>query len=186
MEPVAGRGRVPVWLVVALFVLLYWGMVYFDRSSAWFDPQVYAPYKSLADLQRFQPVTGGGNLERGRTVYENVCGLCHNPDGNGKPNQAPPLAGSEWAQGSPNRMIRIPLAGLTGPITVKGQPWSLNMPAMGASLSDEDLAAVLSYIRQSWGNKAKEITPEQVKKIRGELGNRSQPFTVPELMAVPE
>jgi mono/diheme cytochrome c family protein len=55
------------------------------------------------------------------------------------------------------------------------------MPAMGASLTDEQLAAVLTYMRQSWGNKASEITPEQVKAVRGEVGNRSQPWTVQEL-----
>jgi mono/diheme cytochrome c family protein len=55
------------------------------------------------------------------------------------------------------------------------------MPAMGAALSDEDLAAVLSYIRQSWGNKASAITPDQVKAIRAQVGNRSQPWTAEEL-----
>ena len=58
------------------------------------------------------------------------------------------------------------------------------MPAMGAALSDEDLAAVLTYMRQSWGNKASEVTPEQVKAVRDELGNRSQPFTAEQLNAV--
>jgi mono/diheme cytochrome c family protein len=58
------------------------------------------------------------------------------------------------------------------------------MPAMGAALSDEDLAAVLSYIRQSWGNKASAITPDQVKAIRAQVGNRSQPWTAEELNAV--
>lgn len=185
-EPTAARAGVPVWIYVALFVVLYWGMVYFDHGGGWFDPQVYAPYRSVAELQTFQPATGGVNLDRGRAVYENVCALCHNTDGSGKPNQAPPLAGSDWVVGTPNRMIRIPLAGLSGPLQVKGQQWNLAMPAMGAALPDEDLAAVLSYMRQSWGNKAKEITPEDVKKVRAEVGNRAQPFTAAELMSVPE
>jgi mono/diheme cytochrome c family protein len=115
-----------------------------------------------------------------------VCALCHNPDGAGKPNQAPPLAGAELVLGSANRLIHIPLAGLQGPLTVKGQQWNLAMPAMGAALSDEDLAAVLSYMRQSWGNKASEITPEQVAKVRQELGGRTQPYTAAELEKLPE
>jgi mono/diheme cytochrome c family protein len=172
---------VPVWLVILLFVLFYWGMIYFDQRSAWGNASVYAPYRSLADVQKYQPATEGGNLERGKAVYENVCALCHNADGNGKPNQAPPFAGSEWVLGSPSRMARIPLAGLSGPLQVKGTQWSLAMPAMGAALSDEDLAAVLSYIRQSWGNKASAITPDQVKAIRAQVGNRSQPWTAEEL-----
>jgi mono/diheme cytochrome c family protein len=184
--PAGYRMPVPVWLFFALFVLLFWGMYYFDQRSAWFDPNVYIPYKSVADLQKYQPAGGAGNLDKGRAVYENVCALCLNPDGAGKPNQAPPLAGSEWVTGSPNRLIHIPLAGLQGPLTVKGQSWNLAMPAMGAALPDEDLAAVLTYMRQSWGNKASEITAEQVKAVRGQLGGRSQPYTAPELMSLPE
>jgi hypothetical protein len=83
--------------------------------------------------------------------------------------------------GDAHRMIRIPLAGLTGPVKVKDQEWNLSMPAMGATLSDDDLAAVLTYIRQSWGNKASEITPDEVKAIRAKVGNRTQPWTIAEL-----
>jgi mono/diheme cytochrome c family protein len=182
-EPRASAAPVPVSLFVLLFVLLYWAMLYFDRNSGWFSPQVYSPYRSVADLQLYQPPTGGVDLARGKIVYENICALCHNPDGNGKPNQAPPLAGSEWVLGNPNRLVRIPLAGLAGPIAIKGENWNLAMPAMGAALSDDDLAAVLTYMRQSWGNKAAEITAEQVKTIRGQVGNRTQPWTGGELNA---
>lgn len=182
-EPQASIEPVPVWLLVLLFVLLYWAMVYFDRDGGWFSPQVYAPYRSVADLQAHQPPTGGADLARGKIYYENVCALCHNSDGNGKPNQAPALAGSEWVTGNPEQLVRIPLAGLAGPITVKGENWNLAMPAMGAAMSDDDLAAVLTYMRQSWGNKASEITAEQVKAIRGKVGNRTQPWTGDELKA---
>ncbi len=183
-EPKAAPGVVPVWLFFLLFVVLFLGMYYFDQRGGWFKGEVYAPYASLAELEEYQPAKGGVDLGRGRAVYENVCALCHNPDGAGKPNQAPPLAGSDWVIGSTARLIVIPLAGLTGPIEVKGQQWNLAMPAMGAALSDDDLAAVLTYMRQSWGNKAPEVTPEQVKAIRAQLGGRSQPFTAAELMTV--
>lgn len=183
-EPRAGTAPVPVWMFVLFFGLLYWGMVYFDQHSGWFNSQVYSPYRSLAEVEKFQPVMGGVDLQRGKAVYDNVCALCHNVDGMGKPNQAPPFVGSEWVLGSPNRMIRIPLVGLAGPLTVKGEQWNLAMPAMGAALSDEDLAAVLTYMRQSWGNKASEITADQVKKVRAEVGNRSQPWSAPELEAI--
>jgi mono/diheme cytochrome c family protein len=103
----------------------------------------------------------------------------------GKPNQAPAFVGSEWVLGSPNRMIRIPLVGLAGPVKVKDQEWNLAMPNMGAALSDDDLAAVLTYIRQSWGNKASIITPAQVSAVRKEIGNRTQPWSASELQAIP-
>ena len=180
----AGRSAVPVWLIFLLFLLLYWALVYFDQRSGWFDPQVYAPYTSVAEVQLYQPAAGGSK-ERGRPIYENVCGLCHNVDGTGKPGQAPPFIKSEWVLGPPNRMIRIPLVGLSGPIQVAGQEYATlpSMPAMGATLSDEDLAAVLTYIRQSWGNNASEITPEQIKAVRAQVGNRSAPWTAAELMS---
>jgi mono/diheme cytochrome c family protein len=184
-EPKAGTAAVPILLLVLPFLILYLGMIYFDRNGGWFNPQVYAPYHSVAELTLYQPPTGGPDLARGKAVYENFCGLCHNSDGMGKPNQAPPFVGSEWVLGSPNRMIRIPLAGLSGPVKIKGEEWNLAMPNMGAALSDEDLAAVLTYIRQSWGNKASVITPEQVKAVKAEIGNRTQPWTATELNAIP-
>lgn len=184
-EPQAGQNTVPPWLIVLLALLLYWGMVYFNQHSGWFDPQVYAPYRSAAELVLYQPPAGGPDLARGKAVYENICGLCHGNDGLGKPSQAPPFAGSEWALGSPNRMIRIPLAGLAGPVQVNGQTWNLAMPAMGAALPDDDLAAVLTYIRQSWGNKGSAVTSEQVKAVRAEVGNRTQPWTAEQLNAIP-
>ncbi|HOX57507.1 MAG TPA: cytochrome c [Verrucomicrobiota bacterium] len=183
-EPRAGNVAVPVWLLVLLSVLLYWGMVYFDQHSGWFNPQVYAPYRSLEELVLYQPPSGGIDVMRGKALYEGLCGLCHGNDGKGKPGQAPPFAGAEWAVGNPNRVIRIPLAGLTGPIQVNGQEWNLSMPAMGAALPDDDLAAVLTYIRQSWGNKASVITPDQVKAVRAEIGNRTQPWTAEQLNAI--
>lgn len=186
-EVSAERRPVPVWLVFLFFVLLYWAMVHFDEHGGWFSPQVYAPYRSVAELQVYQPAAGGSK-DRGKVVYESVaqCVLCHNTDGGGKPGQAPPLAKSEWVLGNPNRLIRIPLAGLTGPVTVNGQEYTglSSMPAMGAGLNDEDLAAVLTYLRQSWGNSASEITPDQVKAIRAQVGTRTQPWTPAELQTV--
>jgi mono/diheme cytochrome c family protein len=183
-EPRAGSTPVPIWLIVLLFGLFYWGMVYFDQHSGWFSADVYAPYRSAEELTLYQPPTGGLDLLQGKAVYENLCGLCHNNDGTGKAGQAPPFVGSEWVTGSPERMIRIPLAGLAGPVQVAGQSYNLSMPAMGVALSDEDLAAVLSYIRQSWGNKASVITPEQVKAVRAKVGNRTQPWTAEQLNAI--
>ncbi len=184
VQPAARQTAVPIWLFVLLFLLLYWGMVYFDQNGGWFSPAIYAPYRSYAELQEYQPPSGGPDLQRGKTVYENVCGLCHNNDGTGKPGQAPPFVGSDWVTGSPNRMIRIPLAGLSGPVVVGGQTWTLSMPAMGAALPDDDLAAVLTYIRQTFGKKASPITTDQVKAVRAQVGSRTQPWTAEQLNAV--
>ena len=184
-SPAQARGSaVPVGLFVLMALLLYWGAIYFDAHGGWFNPQIYTPYTSVDELNEYV-IAPGANVE-GKRVFDTICALCHGPDGAGKPGTAPPLAGSEWAQGSPNRMIRIPLVGLNGPITVKGQQYNLSMAAMGAALSPEDLAAVLTYIRSSFGNKASAITPEQVSAIKTELKNHPQPYTADELKALPE
>jgi len=183
-EAQARGATVPIGLIVLTVVLLYWGAVYFDERGGWFSPQVYAPYQTIAQIDRYQPRHEGPDLTRGKQVFETVCALCHGVDGEGKPGQAPPLAGSEWALGNPNRMIRIPLYGLTGTISVKGQDWNLNMPAMGAALSPDDLSAVLTYIRSSWGNKAEPVAAEQIQSLKTKVGSHPLPVTVQELNAV--
>jgi mono/diheme cytochrome c family protein len=187
-EPTAAPTTVPMWLIVATFVLLFLGAWYFDLRGGWFNSKVYAPYVSLANLEQFQPPKSGEEWRpRGKALYEANCALCHNTDGSGKPGQAPPLAGSEWVvTAGVNRLIRIPQVGLAGPLKVRGQEWNLNMAAMGAVYSDEQLADLLSYIRNSWGNKALVVTPEQVKKVRADVGGRSQPYSADELMKLEE
>jgi mono/diheme cytochrome c family protein len=186
-EPVATRSAAPMWIIVTTLVLLFLGGYYFDKHSGWFDKNVYAPYTSAEELDAYQPKSGEAAAKaRGKAVYESVCGICHGTDGAGKPGQAPELAGSEWvnAQGF-NRLAHIPLMGVSGPIKVGGKDWNMSMAAMGAALSDDDLAAVLTYIRTSWGNKAAAVTGDDIKQIRSKLG-ASKPMTATELMAMPE
>jgi mono/diheme cytochrome c family protein len=187
-EPTVTRSAAPMWIIVVTLVLLFSGGVFLDSHSGWFDAKVYSPYNSAEKLDAFQPKSGAAAAAaQGKKVYEAVCGICHNPDGNGKPGTAPPLAGSEWvtAKGI-NRLIHIPLEGVAGPIKVEGKDWNLNMAAMGAALSDSDLAAVLTYMRNSWGNKAGEITADDVKKIRDAIGGHPQPENGDQLMKLPE
>ena len=187
-EPTVTTATVPMWLIVGTIVLLFLGAWYFDLRGGWFEPKVYSPYVSLVNVDEFQPPKSGEAWRpRGKILFEANCALCHNTDGSGKPGQAPPLAGSEWVLAAgPNRMIRIPQVGLAGPIKVKGQEWNLNMAGMGAAYSDEQLADVLSYVRNSFGNKASVVTADDVKKVRAELGNRAQPYSADELMKLPE
>ena len=186
-EPTVALTTVPIWLVMTMLIFLFLSAWYFDARGGWFEPKVYRPNGSVAQLEAFQPRAGNDPLPQGRRLFEANCALCHNTDGMGKPGQFPPLAGSEWVLApGVNRLIRIPQVGLTGPIKVKDQDWNLTMAGMGAMYSDEDLAAVLSYIRNAWGNKAPFVTADQVKKVRAELGNRSQPETMDELRKLPE
>jgi mono/diheme cytochrome c family protein len=148
--------------------------VYFDRHSGWFDRQVFAPYASAETLAAYQPKSGAAALAaRGKSVYESVCGICHGSDGLGKPGQAPPLAGSEWVTKDLNTLAKVPLAGLNGPIQVAGHDWNLAMAPMGAGLSDADLAAVLTYLRTSWGNQSSAVSEADMKAARAAISGNA-------------
>lgn len=187
-EPTATRSTAPMWIIVVTLVLLFTGGLFLDSHSGWFDKNVYAPYQSSAQLESFQPKSGAqAVLARGKGIYESVCGICHGSDGLGKPGQAPPLAGSEWVMAKGvKRLLHIPLAGVAGAIQVGGKDWNMNMAAMGAALSDDDLAAVLTYVRSSWGNKAGVVTGDDVKSVRAEIGKSPQPMSGDQMMKMPE
>jgi mono/diheme cytochrome c family protein len=172
--PAASRSTMPIWIIMLTLLLLFFGAVYFDRHSGWFDKQVYSPYTSADQLALSQPKSGAAAaLARGRTAYEAACGVCHGSDGLGKPGQAPPLTGSEWVAKDVASLARIPLAGLNGPIQVAGKDWNLSMAPMGAGMSDTDLAAVLTCIRESWGNKYGAVSADEVKAVRAAVNGNA-------------
>lgn len=109
--------------------------------------------------------------ELGKAKYETVgsCITCHQPDGNGLAGAFPPLAGSEWVSGPVENLIRIQLRGLAGEIEVKGNTYNSAMPPM-ANQTDEEIAAVLTYIRNTFGNTGSAVTPDMVAKFRDEVG----------------
>jgi len=188
-EPTATMTAVPVWLLILLLVMTYVAALAFDFYGAWFEPKVYGPYASLAEVELYQPVAGGPpGYARGKILYEQTCALCHNSDGAGKAGQSPPLAGSDWVNTEGvNRLIHIPLLGLTGPIEVSGKQYNFAAPMTPfSSLSDSDIAAVLTYIRTSFGNNASPVTPDQVAAVRSQIGNRTQVLTVQEALKLPE
>jgi mono/diheme cytochrome c family protein len=97
---------------------------------------------------------------------------------------APPLAGSEWVlKKSDETLIRIALHGITGPIKVKGKEYKRLpvMPGHAPLMDDKKIAAVLTYIRNTWGNKGKPMSVKKVKKLRKKYAKRKTPWTVKEL-----
>lgn len=190
-EPVSTHATVPMWLFVVMFVLLCLGAVYFDARGGWFDARVYAHYK-MPPVD-FQPPRGDGpDIEYGRRVYNMACSACHQVTGLGSTaNNAPPLVGSEWVQAAgPNRVIRIVLNGLQGPIEVAGKQYGAGvMTPFKDSLSDADIAAVITFIRMNpeWKHTGTEVKPEQVAKIRALTKDRgSVNWTAAELLKVPD
>jgi nitrite reductase (NO-forming) len=107
-------------------------------------------------------------IEKGKQVYMGLCFACHQPDGKGLPNAFPPLAGSDFMQADRERAVRIVLKGLTGPVTVNGQIINSVMPPQEAVLTDAQIASVLTYVFNSWGNQGDAFTTDQVKAIRNE------------------
>lgn len=186
-EPTSTPTTVPMWLIAGMLLLLFVGAWYFDARGGWFQPKVYGPFVSLAEVERFQPSKDfDPAIFRGKAVFQKACEVCHNADGMGKPNVAPPLAGSEWVLGQkPDRLIRIPLYGLGGPITVAGKSYSFPSPmlAVGWDLPEQEVADVLSYIRKAWGNQAGKVTVEQVKAVKAEVGKHPN-FTPEDLLKI--
>ncbi|MDP0492303.1 MAG: c-type cytochrome [Verrucomicrobiota bacterium JB023] len=106
--------------------------------------------------------------EVGKTAYA-TCTACHQANGAGVPGAFPPLAGSEWVTGPVENLIRMQLRGLQGEIEVKGETYNNIMPPM-AYQTDEQIAAVLTYVRNSFGNSASPVSPDEVAALRDEAG----------------
>jgi mono/diheme cytochrome c family protein len=123
-------------------------------------------------------------FEQGKTLYLVSCGSCHQPTGLGQEGLAPPLVDSEWVAGPEQRLVRITLHGLRGPITVKGKPYQLDMPSLQV-FDDDQIASVLTYVRREWGHTLPPIEPDTVKKIRAATASREEAWTESELLKIP-
>lgn len=105
------------------------------------------------------------SLERGKTIYTTYCLACHQADGSGVPGLNPPLIKTKWVLGDKKQLITILLKGMDEPIEVDGEEYS-NVMASHAFLKDQEVADVLNYVRNSFGNKASGVTSAEVKAVR--------------------
>ena len=119
----------------------------------------------------------------GQKVYAQVCLGCHTEMGTGNPGVYPPLDGSEWVNTSPERLLNILIHGISGPLSVQGEEYNGLMPGWGASLKDDEIAAVATYIRSAWSNVSSAITTAQVAAVRAATAARKTPWTAAELVA---
>ena len=133
-----------------------------------------------------EPLTAAqqARFEAGKLLYAGTCGSCHQTHGLGLDGLAPPLADSEWVNGSVERLARIAINGVRGPIEVAGHRYGLDMPAWGA-LNDEHIASILTYIRREWGHTAAPVETDTVKQIRAKVADRRDAWTQPELLKIP-
>jgi mono/diheme cytochrome c family protein/glucose/arabinose dehydrogenase len=117
-------------------------------------------------------------FDQGKEVYRNICQACHQPDGRGQERVAPSLIGSNLALAEPGIPVRILLNGKEGPIGL--------MPAIGAVLSDDQIAGVLTYIRREWGQTGTPVDAATVKTVRAQTAGRTRPWTNDELLSLPK
>lgn len=104
-------------------------------------------------------------MERGKKVYTQYCATCHQPDGGGVPRLNPPLEKTSWVLGSKTRLITVILKGMDSHEEIDGETYSNTMAPFNY-LNDQQISDVLTYIRNSFGNKASAITPGDVKYVR--------------------
>jgi nitrite reductase (NO-forming) len=136
--------------------------------------QVYIPEGTgirVAEQPSRLPAPARSHDERvklGEAVFKTNCMACHQENGQGIPGAFPPLAKSDYLNSDMMRAIKTVIGGRQGALTVSGQKFDGVMPAW--SLSDEDIANVLSYAYSSWGNSGKEVTPTDVKTARSQMG----------------
>ncbi len=189
-DPHDGYEPVPLWLVSIFMAIVFWAGTYLAFHSGGFKSTVFNPAQVAWGAPAAAPVAKGppDPMVLGKRVFTANCVACHQATGQGVPNAFPPLAGSEWVLGNDwhgdNHLVRILLHGLQGPIQVKGNTYNGAMPAWN-QLKDEEIAAVLTYIRNEWGNKAPPITAERVSKIRAETASQTTPNTQEALKALP-
>lgn len=192
--PETGQMPLPVWLLGLCALCIGFGAYYLGGFNGGFraDGLSERAVGSAALTETTGPAAGGGAaavvspFDQGKKLYAANCAQCHQTSGIGVAGQYPSLVGSPWVQGSPKRLAMLLLKGMQGPHPVGGVTYNGAMPSQEKNMGDKKIAAVLTYIRNEWGNKGTEIPPELLAATRKEFLAKSDPWTHEELAAVPE
>lgn len=149
------------------------------RGFTWEGDELIANLKPLSKPEQ-------ARRESGHSYYTERCAICHGADGKGIGTIGPPLAESEWVTGPAERLLRIILHGLQGPITVKGATWNSVMPGHNnmPGFTDEVASGLLTHLHRAWGHQGRVINPEFVAEIRAQEAGRSDLWTLEELQEV--
>ena len=184
----AGSEAAPMWAIFLAFLVAIFSGSHLGMYSGLFSVESKPSFGPTGDPR---PSDGGAGaaldpfalaMKKGAVSYA-VCGGCHQGTGLGVPGQFPPLAGSEFVNGGTERLVRIALSGLQGQIVVKGQSFNTpgGMPPQGLSMGDQDIANVLTYVRNSFGNTGSLVTKEMVAKVRADAASHAAQWTAAEL-----
>jgi mono/diheme cytochrome c family protein len=190
-EPDQGYSLMPLFMLGFVSTMIFIVAIYFIHNRAGLSDGLGVA--TTIHHKGYDPqVHGGGDVDVevdafavGKTLYTQVCVACHQINGQGLPGAFPPLVGSDWVTGDEERLIKVVLHGLQGPIEVNGAPYNGIMPAFGPSgtykWGDDKIAYALTYIRQEWGNAAGEITPEQVTAVKEATASQTAAYTAGDL-----
>jgi mono/diheme cytochrome c family protein len=190
-----GTVPMPLWLMALCGVAIFWAGTSFSGGfgGSYFSSDNYSVHPGETSSAFAGGAGGGGAAEAGPTLaelgqnYFNAnCATCHGASGGGQPPNIPPLAGSEFINGGSWRLGMILLKGLQGPVIVEGKTYGTAvMPAWGTQLTSKKIAAILTYVRSSFGNHGGEITPEQIDDARKEFAAHADSWQAADLTAVP-
>lgn len=188
-EPSEGFQTLPLFLLGFVSTMIFVTSIYVVHYRAGFSPMVYDerydPAKAAAGAKK--ELTPEQIVAAGKKAYLSACASCHQNSGLGVAGAYPPLVASDWVVGSEERLTRLVLHGLVGPIEVEGKPYNGAMPAFGKvpgggyNWNEEKISQVLTYIRQEWGNQATPVTKDKVVEILAKEKARAKPWTGPEL-----
>jgi nitrite reductase (NO-forming) len=125
-----------------------------------------APVATAATANAAGTLSVEQQVAAGKSLYSGTCSVCHQDNGAGLSGVFPPLAKSDYLAAQPTeKIVRIVLNGLNGPVKVNGQDYNSVMPAM-SQLRDDEIANILTFVRTSWGNSGERVRPEEVTAIR--------------------
>jgi len=189
---VPGSVPMPHWLMALCGLAIFWAGASF---SGGFGTDYFSADNYSAHPGGGSGASGPGGAaaavappsvaDLGKIYFTQNCQVCHQATGSGLPGQYPPLALSEYVNGGSRRLGMILLKGLQGPVTVEGHQYNGAMPAWGATLTDKKISAILTYVRQSFGNTAGPITPDQIADARKEYAGHPDSWHESDLLAVP-
>lgn len=160
-EPEEGSHAIPLPMMALVVLITAFGVYYYAHFAS-DAPEGFPKVNS-------SPQAVATAID-GEKLFKTRCAACHQATGKGIPGAFPPLAGSEWVNGDSEVMASIVVHGLSGEIEVSGQTFKGAMPSF-SKLKNEELAAILTYVRGSWGNSASEVTAAQVEATRDDLEN---------------
>ena len=186
-----GAVPMPLWLMALCGVAIFWAGTSFSGGfgTSYFGADNYSvhPGEGVSTTSAAGGEAGAApsEVDLGKTFFSQNCVVCHQANAMGVPNTYPPLAKSEYINGGSRRLGMILLKGLQGPVTVEGHQFNGAMPSWEKTLTDKKIAAILTYVREDFGNTAGPITPEQIADARKEFAGHPDSWSEADLKAVP-